>query len=357
MSSRFGNKIKVSIFGQSHSDAIGAVIEGLPSGFSFDFDEVLRFMKRRAPGQNNISTQRKEGDFPRIISGISDGFTTGDPLCAIIENSDTKSVDYSQFKQFPRPSHADYPSYIKTNGFNDIKGGGHSSGRLTAPLCFAGALCIQLLKKENVYIGAHIASIGTIKDDLFDPVNITQSTLSSLKDNDFPVISNFAGEKMKSEISKAKKQLDSVGGIIECAAINLPVGIGSPIFCGIENQLSSAIFGIPAVRGIEFGLGFDSTYLTGSLHNDEYYFDNNEVKTKTNNHGGILGGMTTGMPIVFRVAIKPTASIGKQQETVDLIQNKNAKLTITGRHDPCIVPRAVPCVEAACAIVLMDFLI
>lgn len=354
MSSNFGGKIKISIFGQSHSEGIGVVIDGLPWGEAIDMEEVQLFLNRRAPGRAEYTTARKESDIPKILSGLADGKTCGAPLCAVFENSDTRSVDYRSFRDIPRPSHADYAAHIKYRGFNDIRGGGHFSGRLTAPLCFAGAVCLQILKSKGISIGAHILSIGSVMDARFDAVGVHKDLLEKLTAKAFPVINDDSADKMLLEIKAAKERCDSVGGVIECCAVGVPAGIGEPMFDGVENKISQAVFGIPAVKGIEFGSGFMAGQMSGSLHNDAFYFDGGSVKTKTNNHGGILGGITSGMPILFKTAIKPTPSIAAEQTSVNL-KNKNAeKLLIKGRHDPCIVPRAVPCIEAAAAIALLD---
>lgn len=354
MSSIMGDKIKVSIFGQSHSEAIGCVIDGLPAGIKPDMENILKFMARRAPGNSNLSTSRKEADLPRIISGIVNGVTCGSPLCAVIENTNTRSQDYENLKLLPRPSHSDYPYYIKTNGTNDIRGGGHSSGRLTAPICFAGAIAIQILKDSGINIMSHIYSIHNQKDTPFDLVNLCDCNPS---EKSFPVISDDAGEKMKKIIEAAAENKNSVGGIIECAVTGVPTGTGNPMFAGIENKLSANIFGIPAVKGIEFGRGFSLTEMFGSESNDDFYIDkNDEIKTVTNNQGGILGGMASGMPIVFRIAVKPTPSIGLEQQTVNLKTRKSEKLIIEGRHDPCIVLRAVPVVEAVTALTMLDMI-
>ncbi len=326
MSSIIGDKIKISIWGQSHSEAIGVTIDGLPAGIKIDMERLSEFLKRRAPGQNKYSTPRKESDLPEFLSGLVDNTTCGAPLCAMIKNTNTKASDYKNITDIPRPSHADFTAHIKYNGFNDVSGGGHFSGRLTAPLCIAGGICLQILEGMGIEISAKIKSIGG-EEDL---------------------------EKAFTLIDKARENLDSVGGIIECVAKNVPVGLGEPMFDGMENRISKIIFGIPAIKGIEFGNGFECTSLTGSENNDAFYMDNGEIKTKTNNHGGILGGITSGMPIVFRVAVKPTPSIAKEQESISLEKKENTKLIIKGRHDPCIVPRAVPCVEAACAIAILD---
>ncbi len=354
MSCNFGNNIKITIFGQSHSEAIGIVIDGLPAGFKIDTDKISAFMQRRAPGQNDLSTPRKEADEFKIISGVVDNITCGAPLCAIIENKNTRSGDYDKLKFIPRPSHSDFAAFMKHEGFNDIRGGGNFSGRMTAPLCFAGAVCMQMLEEKGTKIGAHIASIGKIKDKKFNPVAVDFDDIQS---KPFPVIDDNRSELMKKAILSAKENGDSVGGTIECAITGVPVGIGDPIFDGIENRISAAVFGIPAIKGIEFGSGFDGSELFGSENNDDFICENGEIRTVTNNHGGILGGISSGMPIVFRVAVKPTPSIGKKQQSVNIESLEKEELVIGGRHDPCIVPRAVPCIEAAAAIVMADFIL
>ena len=356
MSCNFGSKIKLTIFGQSHSQAIGCVLDGIPAGIKLDTDRIEAFMARRAPGKNKISTARKEADTPRIISGVVDGVTCGAPICAIIENSDTRSGDYDKLRSLPRPGHSDYAAFMKHNGFNDIRGGGNFSGRMTAPLCFAGAVCIQILESNGIHIGAHISSIAQIDDCRFDAVGVTKENLDSVKSKPLPVIDDSKGEEMIAAIDAARSDGDSVGGTVECAVIGLPAGIGDPIFDGIENQISRIVFGIPAVKGIEFGSGFDGSRLRGSENNDEFTCTNGEIKTVTNNHGGILGGITSGMPVIFHCAFKPTPSIAKQQQTVNLSTGENELFTVGGRHDPCVVQRAVPCVEAAAALAIADYI-
>lgn len=356
MSCNFGSKIKLTIFGQSHSQAIGCVLDGIPAGIKLDTDRIEAFMARRAPGKNKISTARKEADTPRIISGVVDGVTCGAPICAIIENSDTRSGDYDKLRSLPRPGHSDYAAFMKHNGFNDIRGGGNFSGRLTAPLCFAGAVCIQILESRDIHIGAHISSIAQIDDCKFDAVGVTKENLDNVKSKLLPVIDDTKGEEMIAAIDAARSDGDSVGGTVECAVIGLPAGIGDPIFDGIENQISRIVFGIPAVKGIEFGSGFDGSRLRGSENNDAFTCTNGEIKTVTNNHGGILGGITSGMPVIFRCAFKPTPSIAKQQQTVNLSTGENEIFTVGGRHDPCVVQRAVPCVEAAAALAIADYI-
>lgn len=356
MSSSFGKMINVNIFGQSHSGAIGVVIDGVPAGIKLDIERIERFMQRRAPGANALSTARREADKPEIVSGLVDDVTCGAPICAVIRNSDARSKDYSKIKDMPRPMHADFAAAIKYNGANDIRGGGQFSGRLTAPLCFAGAVAIQLLEAVGVFVGAHIAEIAGKADERFDSVSVSREQLESLLAKEFPVIDDEAGEAMQREILAAKAEGDSVGGIIECAVIGLCAGVGEPIYDGIENRVAAAVFGIPAVKGIEFGAGFEAARMRGSEHNDPFVMQGGEVKTLTNRHGGILGGISSGMPIIFRAAFKPTPSIAKEQDTVSLSKGENAKLIIEGRHDPCVVQRAVPCVEAAAAVAILDLL-
>ena len=354
MSSIYGRTLKISIFGQSHADAIGVVIDGFPAGFAVDREALNAFMARRAPGNNAFATARKEADEVEFLSGLVNDVTCGAPICAVIRNTNTRSGDYAALLDMPRPSHADYPASVKYGGAQDVRGGGHFSGRLTAPLCVAGALCLQYLAKQGITVGAHIAAIGGVKDTPFDAVSVTAADFPGCT---FAVCDTEAAEAMRAVIEAARSDGDSVGGVIECAAVGLPAGLGDPMFDGLENRLSQVLFGIPAVRGIEFGNGFEAALLTGSQNNDCYYEDNGVVKTRTNRHGGVLGGISTGMPLMFRVAIKPTPSIGKEQQTLNLRTGKVEPLVVHGRHDPCIVPRAVPCVEAACAIALCDLLL
>ncbi|MDD6736435.1 MAG: chorismate synthase [Clostridiales bacterium] len=351
-----GDKIRVTIFGQSHAEAIGTVIDGLPAGMEINMDKISRFMQRRMPGKNRYSTARKESDVPEIISGVVNGKTCGAPVCAVIKNSDTKSGDYDNLRYVPRPGHADYAAYMKYGGNNDIRGGGQFSGRMTAPLCFAGAVCMQLLEEKGISIGAHIERIHGVCDERFDAVKVSAEQLKIISGKEFPVISDEISEKMKAEIEKARMDCDSVGGIIECAVVGLEPGAGGALFSGMEGAISKAIFAIPAVKGIEFGAGFEASEMYGSENNDSFYFDGDTVKTTANNHGGILGGISSGMPVIFRAAIKPTPSIAKEQQSVDLRTKTAEMLTVKGRHDPCIVPRAVPCVEAAAAIAIINIL-
>jgi len=359
MGSIYDGKIKVSIFGQSHSQSIGVLIDGLPAGYKIDTEELNKFMQRRAPGKNKMSTARKEGDRPIFLSGLNDsGITCGAPLCAIINNNDTRSGDYSELADKPRPGHADYTAHVKYGGNQDVRGGGHFSGRLTAPLCIAGGIFLQILKAEGITIGAHVKSIKDVSDVSFDTVNIDPVMLETIGDKEVPVIDETAEVKIREVIENARMALDSVGGVIECAAVGLPVGLGDPMFDGMENRVARLVFGIPAIKGIEFGAGFEVSKMFGSENNDTYYYDTDgKVKTRTNNHGGILGGITSGMPMIFRCAVKPTSSIMIEQDTISIGAKENAKLAVRGRHDPCITIRAVPCVVAATAIAVYDALL
>lgn len=356
MSGMWGNNIRISIFGESHGNAIGVNIDGLPSGFPVDMDKVMNEMARRAPGKSPLSTTRKEGDIPEILSGYFEGKTTGTPLCAIIRNSNTKSKDYSKLKSVMRPGHADYTGAIRYNGFNDYRGGGHFSGRITAPLVFAGAICRQILESKGIIISSHVNSIGSIKDKSFLDVELNEELIKSFKGKELPLINSSLEESMREEIINARMNMDSIGGTIECVVLGIDAGIGNPFFDSVESTLAHLIFSVPAVKGIEFGKGFDISKMKGSEANDEYYLDGKNIKTKTNNNGGILGGITNGMPIVFNVAIKPTASIFKEQSTVNIATMEETKLIIEGRHDPCIVQRALPVIEAVTAIGILELM-
>lgn len=357
MSSEIGTTLHLSLFGQSHSEAIGCVLDGVPAGEQFDLDAVQSFLRRRAPGQDAFSTARQETDSPEILSGLLNGVSTGAPIAMLIRNRDARSKDYARLLATPRPSHADYPAFMKYGSAHDIRGGGHFSGRLTAPLCFAGALCLQMLARRGVVVGAHIHSIGGIQDESFSPIELSVDSLKTLSQKPFPVLDDKRGEQMRAAISHAKEEGDSVGGVAECCIVGVPAGLGNPIFGGMESRLAQALFGIPAVKGVEFGSGFAGSSWRGSVNNDPYYFEGETVKTRTNHSGGLLGGLSTGMPILFRAAFKPTPSIAREQDTVDLETGENTRLRIEGRHDPCIVPRAIPCVEAVAAFVLMDMLL
>jgi chorismate synthase len=330
MSNTIGSRYHFTIFGQSHAPAIGVTIEGLPAGFKPDMDALSAFLARRAPGKGPYSTPRKEADAPEFIAGLVDGVTCGAPVTAVIQNTNTRSGDYDELRRIPRPGHADYAAYVKYGTSRDVAGGGQFSGRLTAPLCIAGGLALQLLAQEGISIRARIVSIG----------------------------GETAPEAMNQALEAAKQAGDSLGGVIECVCQGVPAGLGEPMFGGMENRISQMVFGIPAVKGIEFGAGFAAAAMRGSENNDPFYYDvSGAVRTRTNNHGGILGGITSGMPLVFRAAVKPTPSIGLEQDSIDLSTGQNTKLTVHGRHDPCIVPRAVPCMEAAAAAAIYDALL
>ncbi len=357
MSSSFGNTIKTTVFGQSHGVAIGVLIENLPVGEVVDMDELNAFLSRRKPGKNALSTARKEEDEPIFLSGFENGKIIDSPLCAIIYNKDTRSKDYTQLLKLPRPGHADYTAYVKWAGKADMRGGGHFSGRLTAPLCIAGGIAKQILARKGIYVGAHLLNVAGIRDDEF-PMLPSNKLFVDVANKAFPVINDDAGEAMQKAILDAKKDGDSVGGIIQCSVIGLPVGLGAPMFDGVENCLAKALFAIPAVKGLEFGQGFNVANLRGYDNNDPFELDDgNNIKTFTNNCGGILGGITNGMPVQFNLAVKPTPSIAKAQQTVNLENNKVENLEITGRHDPCIAPRAVPVVEAVTALVILDLIL
>ncbi len=355
MADSFGKLFRVTVFGESHSKAIGAVIDGVPSGLELDLDEIEKEMQRRAPGQNNLSTPRKEADLPNIVSGFFEGKTTGTPLCAIIENTNTRSNDYEP--DLLRPAHADYTGKIRYGGFNDYRGGGHFSGRLTAPLVFAGAIAKQYLAKEGIKICAHLSSIGEVCDDAFDMCSIEENTIHAINSHELPVINESIIPKMKDTILSAKADGDSVGGTIECAILGAKSGLGSPFFESVESRMAAMMFSVPAVKGIEFGAGFNISKMRGSIANDSFCTDGNKILTATNNNGGINGGITNGMPIVFRTAIKPTPSIALEQNTVNIKEMTDCKMSVHGRHDPCIAHRAVCVIEAAAAIVMADLVL
>ena len=354
MSSTFGENLKLSIFGQSHGAAIGMTLDGIPAGLPVDFDVLQTFLNRRAPGQNDWSTPRREEDRPEFLAGILDGYTCGAPIAAVIHNKNTRSGDNANLKDCPRPGHADYTAQVKYGGFQDAAGGGHFSGRLTAPLCIAGGLCKQWLEEEmGVKITAHIAAIAGVEDTRFDPLVPQTDSVGA----DFPVLDPKAGEQMRSAIAAARADGDSVGGIIECAVTGLSAGIGEPMFGGVESRIAQIVYGIPAVKGLEFGAGFAAAALRGSENNDDYTIADGKVSALTNHSGGILGGISSGMPVIFRAAIKPTPSISRTQQSVCLSKGEVQALAVKGRHDPCIVPRAVPVVEAAAAIAVYDLIL
>ena len=347
MSSRWGRQFQISIFGESHGAGIGVVIDGVPAGFTLDLEELYAFLKRRAPGRNRASTPRQESDLPELVSGVQDGRTTGAPLTALIRNSDQHSKDYSELASTARPGHADYTGYLRYAGCNDVRGGGHFSGRLTAPLCFAGGVARQLLAARGVLVGAHAARIAGIDDAPFDPVGLDATTLLAPGKAEIPVLDPESGRRMLDAIELARMEQDSVGGVVECAVLGMPAGVGSPMFDGLENRIAS----------IEFGAGFNAAELRGSQNNDPFRIRDGRVVCSTNHAGGILGGISNGMPILFRAAFKPTPSISQPQQTVDFVRHTERDLTVHGRHDPCVILRAVPVVEAAAAIAAADCLL
>jgi chorismate synthase len=353
MSSTYGENLKLSIFGQSHGPAIGMTLDGIPAGLPVDSEKLQAFLNRRAPGQNDWSTSRKEADKPEFLGGIVDGFTCGAPIAAVIYNTNTQSNDYSELKDCPRPGHADYTAQVKYGGYQDAAGGGHFSGRLTAPLCIAGGLCKQWLQERGIQIGAHILAIGECGDVFFDPMDPELESVGA----SFPVLDPEAGKAMIAQISLAREAGDSLGGIIECAVTGLPAGIGEPMFGGVESRIAQIVYGIPSIKGVEFGIGFDCACVPGSQSNDSFSILDGRVVTETNNAGGILGGITNGMPVIFTAAVKATPSISCTQQSVSLSRMEDVPLNIRGRHDPCIVPRAVPVVEAAAAIAIYDMIL
>ena len=344
-----GAVLRLSVFGQSHAEAVGMTLEGLPAGLPVDPDALQSFLNRRAPGRNDWSTSRREEDCPEFLCGLKDGKTCGAPLTAIIRNRNTRSSDYEQLRCLPRPGHADYTAQLRYGGFQDVAGGGHFSGRLTAPLCIAGGILLQMLDAKGIRVEARIRAIAGIRDD--------SPFTESVAEKDFPTVSSKAGEQMKAAIQAARAEGDSVGGIVECVIRGVPGGLGSPMFDGVENRIAQLAFAIPAVKGVEFGSGFQAAEMRGSENNDPYTVEDGCVVTCTNHAGGILGGITTGMPVVFRVAVKPTPSIASPQQTVNLDTMQPETLRIGGRHDPCIVPRAVPVVEAVAAIAVADLIL
>lgn len=327
----FGENIKLTIFGESHGEAIGMVLDGFPPGENIDIEDVKKQLERRAPGKSDLSTPRNEADEPVFLSGLFNGHSTGAPICAIIRNTDKRSEDYHPEK--PRPAHADLTAQIKYKGCSDFRGGGPFSGRLTAAMVMAGALCRQALSRKGIDVQASIVSIGSVE--------------SSVPNFDFA---------MRKEILDARASGDSVGGIVECTASGVPAGIGGLMFGGMESRIASALYAIPGVKGVEFGAGFEIASMRGSQANDPIRIEDGRIFTETNHAGGINGGITNGMPIVVRCAFRPTPSISREQKTVDLIKHENTVLRITGRHDPCIVPRAVPVVESLVAFCILDAL-
>ncbi len=374
MSFSYGKNLKIQIFGQSHAAAIGVVMDGLPAGEAVELEPILQLMARRAPGKNALSTARKEADAPEILCGLVDGRTVGAPLTAVIRNTDARSGDYANLQagaaaaaadsapkapalNVPRPGHSDWPAFVRYGGAADVRGGGAYSGRMTAPLCFAGGVAAQLLARRGIQVYAHIASLGGIADAVPDFCTPDTAALAMVKQKAFPTLDDAAGAAMQALIRDAAAGGDSVGGSIRCVVTGLAPGLGAHMFDGVENRLAAAMFGIPAVKGIEFGSGFAGCEGTGSAQNDPYVMENGAVRTAKNDAGGLLGGATTGMPLVFRLAVKPTPSIGQQQRSVDLAAGVDTTLAVKGRHDPCILHRAVPVVEAVTAITLLDILL
>lgn len=358
MSGIYGMNIKMAIYGESHGASIGLVLDGVPPGLELDLAAIEKEMARRAPGRDALSTPRKENDAFEIQSGFFAGRTTGTPICAMIKNSDQHSKDYSIMKDKMRPGHADYAGFVHYKGCNDYRGGGSFSGRLTAPLVFAGAVAKQALAQYGIVVGAHILQIADVREKGFPALGTNIEMLHNLAVKPFPVLDDNIGEVMQQRILSAKADLNSVGGIIETMVLNVPAGIGSPYFDPVESRLSHGLFSVPAVKGVEFGDGFGMAALTGAEANDELYYDaSGQVKAYSNHNGGITGGISNGMPMLFRVAIKPTPSIAREQRTISLSQQENTTLTITGRHDPCIVQRAIPVIEAVTAWTIWDLLL
>ena len=357
MATTYGKNLNITIYGGSHDPEIGVIADGLPRGFSIDMKALGNFMERRAPGRDALSTTRREPDVPVFLSGVDNNTLNGDTLKAVIYNKNQHSSDYKNLELIPRPSHADFAARAKYGESVDLRGGGHFSGRLTAPMCIVGGICLQYLKSLGIHIGAHAYCIGNAYDKPFDMVGVDEDTLGASARSPYPFLDRVAGEAMLAEIESARDDGDSVGGIVECGIIGVPAGLGEHMFDGIENRIAQIVFGIPAVKGIEFGLGFGSSHIRGSENNDPFYTDGEKIYTKTNNAGGILGGMTSGMPIIFRAAMKPTPSIYKEQDSVNMSKMTNTRLSIVGRHDPCIVLRAVPVFEAAAAIAITDILL
>lgn len=356
--SRFGHNLSLTIFGQSHAAAIGVTIDGLPAGEAVDLADLQAFLDRRAPGQNRMTTQRREPDVPEILCGLLDGYTCGAPLTAAIRNTDTRSKDYRAIADKPRPSHADWPAEVRYRGWQDVRGGGAFSARLTAPVCIAGGIAIQILARRGIRVAAHIRSIGGAEDRAFDPMGEPADVLDARLTRPLTVLSDAAADAMAAEIEAARKAADSVGGTIECMVTGLPVGLGGPLFDGIDGRLAQAVFGIPGIKGIDFGAGFEAARLRGSDNNDPWGLaENGDVVPLTNRAGGVAGGMTTGAPLLFTCVLKPTPSIGRTQQTISIAEHAPAELRVTGRHDPCIVVRATPIVEAVAALTVLDALL
>ena len=357
MSSIWGNNLQVSLFGESHGPVIGMVLHGLPAGYSLDEAELARFMQRRAPGRTPWSTSRKEEDKVEIVSGFYQGKTTGTPLTALIRNTDTHSDDYSDLVSRPRPGHADLTGMARYRGFQDPRGSGHFSGRITAGLTFAGAVCAQIIRTRGIRSAAHVLEIDGISDLAFDSVQPDLPQLDLLAGRPFPVLDEAAGRSMIEAVCAAQQEGDSVGGIVETLIIGLPAGLGDPMFDGLESRLASLMFGIPAVKGLDFGAGFAAARMRGSVHNDIPVVRDRAIRFLSNHGGGIQGGISNGMPILFRAVIRPPASIAREQQTINLSRMEADRLAVVGRHDPCIVPRVVPVIEAAASLFALDVLL
>lgn len=358
MASIWGKQLIISLFGESHGPGIGVVMDGVPSGEVLDMQAVSAFMARRAPGRTPWSSQRREPDTPRIISGIYQGMTTGTPISALIENEDTRPRDYAHQADVLRPSHADFTGMVRYRGANDPRGGGHFSGRLTAPLCFAGAICKQILERRGIIIAARIRELGNILDAPVDTAAPNASQLVAIGNKDFPVLDADKGQLMIAAVEQARQENDSLGGVVQCFVLGLPAGVGDPMFDGVESGLASILYGIPAVKAVSFGDGFAACRRSGSENNDAFYVDTaGRLGTRTNHEGGINGGISNGMPVVFDVGIKPTPSISRPQQSVNIRTMQLETRTTQGRHDPCIVPRAAVAIEAATAVALLDLML
>ena len=351
-----GERITLEIYGGSHESEIGMKLAGIPRGISIDRDALGAFMARRAPGRDAYSTPRREDDAVEFLSGVEGDVTTGEVIHAIIRNTNTRSRDYSQFADTPRPSHADYVAGVKYGDSVNMAGGGPFSGRMTAPLCIAGGIALSILAERGISIGAHLYSVGEVTDTPFDAVGVSAPQLACVREKPFPVIDDAAGERMGALILRAKEAGDSVGAVIETAITGLPVGLGGPLFEGVESRISALAFAVPAVKGIEFGSGFACSSMLGSEHNDPFDMIDGVVVTTTNNSGGIQGGISNGMPVIFRCALKPTPSIALEQRTVSLSSGEPRTLSIGGRHDPCVAVRATPVMEAVGALAILDML-
>lgn len=357
MSSSFGRTITVSTFGASHGHAIGAIVEGLPCGFTVDMETLHTFLARRAPGRNLLQTQRVEADTPEFLAGIVDNMLSGSPLAFQILNTSQHSSDYNNLRDIPRPSHADYTAQLRYGDKVDMRGGGHFSARLTAPVCVAGGIALQILASEGIRIAAHLKQIGSVHDDPINKVTPDMDALQAISKEDVAMLSPTSRRKARSLVNACREDCDSVGGIIEAVATGFPAGIGNPNYDGIENRLAKTVFGIPAIKGVSFGSGFDGCVSTGSEQNDPFTIHDGKITTIQNNSGGIQGGISNGMPIIMQVGLKPTSSIFKPQQSISLSKQEITTLAIKGRHDPCIAIRAVPVIEAVTALVLLDFLV